>query len=159
MNNPYGKYSGADVTDPALGFWSRFHPGVRSAIIVGLILTAIAVLNSFTGGTSIIFLYPVQILVYIANGVLAAYLAIRSGYQRADLPKVGAIAGAVGWVLPALFYLIFGLILGIATFGVGFLAVAVWVLCGPIDLAIHAFCGMLGGWLYGRFSGVPAAIP
>ena len=44
-------------------------------------------------------------------------------------------------------------VLGLVTFGIGFLGLAAWILCGPVDLAIQAICGALGAWLYGRLGG------
>ncbi|MGC8838068.1 MAG: hypothetical protein ACP5UM_06590 [Anaerolineae bacterium] len=134
------------------GFWQGLHPGVRSAVLLWLILLGIAILNTVTGGSSIVFCYPVQVLLYLANGALAGYFALNAGYEVSDLPRIGAIAGFVLWILPALFYLVFGLILGIVTLGVGFLGVASWILCGPVELAVQAACGALGAWLYGRFA-------
>lgn len=155
MADPYDE----NQIDSALGFWEGLHPGVRSAVIMWVVLIGIGLLNSVTGGTSIVFCYPVQLFLYAANGALGAYFALGSGYDPSDLPQVGAIAGLVGWILPALFYLVFGLILGLVTFGFGFVGVAAWLICGPVDLAIHATCGALGAWLYGRFGGSAAAVP
>jgi hypothetical protein len=115
-----------------------------------LFLLSIAVINSFAVGTSLIFCYPVQILLYVANGALSGYLALGSDYQPSDLPRVGAIAGLVAWVLPTLYYLVFGLILGIVTLGLGLVGAAICVFCGPVDLAIHVTCGAIGAWLYGQ---------
>ncbi len=142
-----------DYDERPKNFWEGLHPGVRSALIFWIVLLALALLNSFTGGTSLVFCYPVQILLYAANGALAAYFALRSGHHTSDLPRVGAIAGLVAWVMPAVYYLIVGLLLGIATLGVGWLVGAAgWLLCGPIDLSIHALFAALGAWLYGRFA-------
>lgn len=134
-------------------FGSGLHPGVRSALIVSGVVLLISFINAFTAGTSVIFCYPVQLLIYVGNGALGAYFALNSGYDVYRLPRVGAVAGAVAWILPAAFYLIGSLVLGLFTLGVGFLGVAVWLLCGPVDLAIHVMCAMFGAWLYGRFSG------
>lgn len=134
----------------SLGFWHKLHPGVRSATLMWMLLLAVALINSFTGGVSILFLYPLQILLYGANGYLAGHLAKESGYPSSDLTRVGAIAGVVAWVLPALYYIVFGLILGIVTLGIGFIGLFAACLFGPVDLAIHAGCGAFGGWIYGR---------
>jgi len=144
---------GEDTLSGDAGFWEGLHPGVRSAVLLWLFLIGIAILNSLTGGTSIVFCYAVQLLLYVINGALAGYFALNSGYDIPDLPQVGAIAGLVLWVLPALFYLVFDLILGLVTFGLGLLGLASWIVCGPIDLAIQAACGALGAWLYGQFIG------
>lgn len=134
-------------------FGSGLHPGIRSALIVWGIILLISLINAFTAGTSVIFCYPVQLLVYVGNGALGAHFALGSGYDTPSLPQVGAVAGAVAWVLPAAFYFIGSLILGIFTLGIGFFGMAVWLLCGPVDLAIHVMFAMFGAWLYGRYSG------
>lgn len=153
MDDYFSDISNDDPVDQATDFWAGLHPGVRSAVLLWLFLVAIAVINSLTGGTSVVFCYPVQLLIYAANGVLAGYFALGSGYHHSDLPRVGIIAGLVAWILPALFYLIFSLILGLVTLGIGFFGIATWILCGPIELAIQATCGVLGAWAYGRFAG------
>lgn len=131
--------------------WQSQHPGVRSAIVMWGLLLVVALINSFTGGTSILFFYPVQLLLYIANGYLAGYYALTSGRHPSDLSQIGAIAGFVAWILPAVYYVVFGLILGVVTFGIGaIVGFGVWLLCGPIDLAIHAILAAFGAWLYGR---------
>lgn len=137
------------------GFWGGMHPSLRSAIIVWIFLLAIALVNSLTAGSSIVFCYPVQLLLYVANGALAARFALDSGYAVADLPRVGAFAALLGWLAPALFYFVVGILLGIVTLGAALVGVVLCVACGPIDLAFHAACGALGAYLYGRFSGIP----
>jgi hypothetical protein len=134
-------------------FWGGMNPGVRSAMILWVFLGAIAIFHGITGGISAALCYPVQLLLYAANGVMAGYFALNSGYRVADLPRVGAIAGLVAWILPALFFILFDVILGLVTLGVGFLGLATWLLCGPIDLAIQIIAGALGAWLMGRIRG------
>ena len=153
MSDYFSDFSGDDTVGGAVGFWERLHPSIRSALILWSFLIGIAVINSLTGGTSVVFCYPVQLILYVANGALAGHFALGSDYHPSDLPRVGAIAGFVAWTLPALFYLVFDIILGLVTLGIGFLGIAVWVLCGPIDLVIQAICGAIGGWLYRRFAG------
>lgn len=131
-------------------FWEGLHPGVRSALWFWLFLLGIAVLNTLTGGGSVVICYPLQLLLYVANGALAARLALAAGYAAVDLPRVGAIAGFVAWILPAVYYLVFDLLLGIFTLGIGLVGVATWVLCGPIELIVQTICGAIGAWLYGR---------
>jgi len=153
MSDYFSDFSGDDMGGGAAGFWERLHPSIRSALILWAFLIGIAVINVLTGGTSVVFCYAVQLLLYAANGALAGHFALGSGYQSSDLPSVGAIAGFIAWILPALFYLVFDVILGLVTLGIGFLGLAVWVLCGPIDLVIQVICGAIGGWLYGRSTG------
>jgi len=150
MGDYFSDFSGDDAVGGAMGFWGGLHPGIRSAAIMWVLLMGIAVLHSFTAGASLALCYPVQVLLYVANGALASYFALGSGYHSSDLPRVGAIAGFVAWILPAAYYLVFGIFLGLVTLGIGFVGIAALVLCGPIDLAIHAACGAIGAWLYGR---------
>lgn len=153
MANPYGVGGDEDLIERATGFWGRVHPGIRSGVLLWALFVAIALMHSLTGGSSAAICYPIQILLYIGNGVLAAYMALGSGFDQTDLPRVGAVAGMVAWVLPAFFYLVFVVILGMATLGIGFVGIATWVLCGPVDLAIQIGCGSLGAWGYGNFTG------
>ena len=138
------------------GFGGNLHPGIKSALIVSTIILAISIVNVLTGGSSIILCYPIQLLIYAGNGALGAYFALNSGYPTQAIPRVGAVAGAVAWILPAAFYILGSLVLGVFTFGVGFLGVALWLLCGPVDLAIHVLCAMTGAWLYSRSNRGPS---
>lgn len=139
--------------DKLKGLGSGLHPSIRSALIIWVALFVIAMLNSFTGGSSILFCYGAQVLVYLGNGVLSGYFALSSGYRSSELAKVGALAGLIGWILPAVFYLIFGLVLGLVAAPIGIFGIALWILCGPVDLAIQVICGLIGAILYGRFGG------
>lgn len=131
-------------------YGAGLHPGIKSALIVSGIVLVISVINALTAGTSVIFCYPVQLIIYGCNGWLGAYFALNSGYSKESLLRVGATAGAVAWILPAAFYVIGSLVLGLFTFGIGFLGTAMLLLCGPVDLAIHVLCAMFGAWLHGR---------
>lgn len=138
------------------GLWASQHPGVRSALIMWGFLLVIAMINTFTGTTSLLFCYPIQLILYVANGYLAGYFALDSGRHPTEFARIGAIAGFVAWILPMAFYLIAGLGLGFVTLGVGtIVGLGVWFLCGPIDLAIHASCAAFGAWFYGRNKGEP----
>lgn len=134
-------------------FWGRLHPGIRSAVILWVFLLVVALVNSLTGGASIVFCYPVQLLLYVGNGALAGFFAVESGYRVEELARAGAVAGLVAWLLPTLYYVVFGLILGLVTLGAGLFGVATWLVCGPVDLVVQAICGAFGAWLYGRLSG------
>lgn len=133
-----------------LGSWEGLHPGVRSAMIMWILLIGVALLNTLTGNTSLLLCYPVQLLLYAGNGYMAGRFALASNYHSSELPNVGAIAGFVAWILPALFYIIFGMILGVVTLGIGFLGVALWCVFAPFDLAIHAALAAVGAWFAGR---------
>jgi len=135
------------------GFWSGLHPSLRSAAIVWIFLLAFALVNSFTAGSSLVICYPLQLLLYFGNGALAARFALDSGYAVSDLPRLGAFAALLGWIAPALFYFVAGVLLGIVTLGAALVGMVFCVACGPIDLALHAACGALGAYVYGRVSG------
>lgn len=142
-----------DFDNVPTGFFGSIPPGVRAGLITGVFLVGAGLISSFTGGTAAVFCFPVLLLIYAGNGVLAGYFAGRSGTDAADFPKTGAVAGLVAWGLSALYYLIIAPIIGLATVGLGFLDIARWVLCGPIDLAVQVALAALGAWAYGRFSG------
>ncbi len=147
LSDDFGTSSGPS------GFWSGLHPSLRSAAIVWVFLLAFALVNSFTAGGSIVICYPLQLLLYFANGALAARFALDSGYSVSDLPRIGAFAALLGWLAPAIFYLVLGLVLGIVTLGAALIGTVLCIACGPIDLALHAACGALGAYVYGRISG------
>ena len=147
------------TSGPAGSVWGRLPPGVRSGLIVGVFLVVSGLISSLTGGASSVFCLPVLFLFYLANGALAAYFAGGMGCVASDLPKHGAIAGLVAWGVSGLYYLVVAPLVGIATLGLGFLDLARWVVCGPIDLAVQAAAGALGAWLYGRFAGVRSEPP
>ncbi len=134
----------------SLSRWQRTNPAVRSAVLTWVVLTASPIIVAATGGATVALCFPLHVLVYIATGALAAYFALGSGYPVERLPRIGATAGAIGWILPALIAIIAS-VLGIAAWGVGILGIAAWVLCGPLSLAAQVVCGALGAWLYGRF--------
>lgn len=137
------------------GFWGSMHPSLRSAVIIWVFLIAFALVNSFTAGGSIVICYPLQLLLYLANGALAARFALDSGYSVSDLPRLGAFAALLGWLAPAIFYFVLGILLGVVTLGAALIGTVLCIACGPIDLALHAACGALGAYLYGQFSGIP----
>jgi hypothetical protein len=149
----HNNYTDDEEYSGGIGRVSGLPPSFRSAIILWLVVLAIAMLNAFTAGSSIIFTYPGQLLLYVLNGGLAAYFALNEGGQVDDLPRIGALAGFWLWILPALFYIVGSLLLGLFTFGLGWLGIFGFVLCGPIDLAIEAILGMTGAWLYGKYTG------
>lgn len=142
-----------DFDNVPTGFFGSIPPGVRAGLITGVFLVGAGLISSFTGGTAAVFCFPVLLLIYAGNGALAGYFAGHSGADAADFSKTGAIAGLVAWGFSALYYLVIAPIVGLATIGLGFLDVARWVLCGPIDLAVQVALGALGSWAYGRFSG------
>lgn len=144
--------SGEEITERAQSFWEGLHPGVRSGLIFTVFYVVVALINAFSAGVSIVVCYPVQLLLYVANGGLAGYFASSSETYRDELAQVGAVAGLAAWVLPAIAYFILGIFFGFATLGVGFFSLIGCIVCGPVDLAIQALLGALGAWGYGRFS-------
>lgn len=144
---------GKDLSANALGFWDGLHPGVRSGLIFTVFYVIVALINAFSAGTSIVFCYPVQLVLYVVNGALAGYFASSSEEHSGELAQVGAIAGLSAWVLPAIAYFILGLFFGFATFGIGLISLLGCLICGPVDLAIQALLGALGAWAYGHFGG------
>lgn len=154
--NDFNEY-GSSAVKSAKGSWNRLHPGIRSALALGVVLLGLNILQTLSAGTSLIVCLPIQVMLFGVNGGLAAYFALQSGYHTSDLPRVGVVAGFFGWILPSIFYLIFGVILGLVTFGIGFLGIAAWILCFPISLMTQIILGAGGAWLYGRFA--PTSLP
>lgn len=46
--------TGMQTAKPS-GLWTGWHPGLRAAILMWILLLGISVLHSFTGGTSLVF--------------------------------------------------------------------------------------------------------
>lgn len=129
---------------------SIWHPSLRAAVIMWAFLLGISILNSFTLGISFFLCYPVQLVLYLINGYLAGHFALNEGYRKSELPRVGALAGLLAWILPTLYYFIFSVVLGLVTVGIGFFGMAAWILWGPIDFAVYATCGVIGAMIAGR---------
>jgi hypothetical protein len=134
-----------------MGKSSHLPPSLRAAMLMWTFVGIIAIINTFTAGTSLIFFFPVQLLLYAITGALAARFALNEGYPRDRVPTVGAQAGFFAWILPALVYLLLSLF-GISI-GVGLLGIAAWIVCGPIDLAVQVVMGAIGASLYNRQTG------
>lgn len=144
-----------DYGDSGWGrFWKNLPPGLKSAALLWIVSLGFGVLHGVTAGISLLLCYPVKVLFYVVNGVLAGYFAINQGHDPGDLARIGAMAGFYLWILPALVYLVFGFLLGISTFGLGFIGVATWLICGPVELAVQMGAGAFGGWFYGRVANV-----
>lgn len=139
------------TVSPRRGGSSGLHPSLRAAVVIWIGIGAILLINVFTGGTSLLFCLPFQWLLYAGNGALAGSFALSSGYNNSDLPRIGALAGLFGWILPAVFYVVLS-ILGIPAFGIGLLGIAAWIVCAPLDLAVHAVLGAVGAVIYGNFA-------
>lgn len=140
-----------DLPGPRRGRgWHGLPPSLRSALIMWLFLFGIALFNSFTGHTSIIFCYPIQWLLYIANGYVAGRFALDDGASKSELARVGALAGFFAWIMPAVYYVVFSALFGLVTLGVGLVGMVFLLICGPIDLVLHAVFGIFGAWLAGR---------
>lgn len=127
--------------------WSSLHPAVRSAMLMWAFLLVIALLNSFTAGTSLLFSYPIQLMLYVGNGYLAGRFALNDGRHSSELVRIGAVAGFIAWILPPVYYIV----LGLMPSGLGnLMGLGALFLCGSIDLAIHATCSAFGAWFVGR---------
>src|SRR5207248_1300904 len=96
---------------------------------------------------------PVNLVIYLGTGTLAAYLADRGGNSGEDPVKLGAVAGLLSWVLHAVSTIVLGLIFGFATLGFGFIGMVGWLICGPLIVVVQAGLGAAGGALYRNFWG------
>jgi hypothetical protein len=130
-------------------------PVLRAAVLVWLGIVLLQILNVFTVGVSLLVFYPLQGLLYVAGGVLAAHFAYEDVYQRdiagSDILREGAGAGLVLSVLSWIAYAVLIFVLGVLTLGAGWLGYLSFVLCLPGDLAVGALLGALGAWLFQRF--------
>src|SRR5262245_17448725 len=99
-------YDALVPTGGSLSREPRHNPSVRAAVIMWTLLTAVTLFHAATGGASLVLCFPLQIPLYMATGALAGFFASKSGYAVTNLPKYGALAGAISWLLPAVIALI-----------------------------------------------------
>ena len=171
--------SGAGRRPP--GPWHSIHPGIRAAIISFAVLAFVFVGNAlaagvfaYTGWSTALVCYPIQLLAYIANGLLGGWQADET--RRALVPTVGppgarvrrnvpnyiaigAIAGLVLAVLAALVYflttsLAVELIPGLALFGFA----TPWAFV-VVDGVLSIGLGALGGIIWDRLFSMPGRRP
>ena len=108
------------------------------------------ILNSFFFEFSWIFVYPLQILIYIITGYRAgaAYFATHKHLPYKAKPKAvqdGAVAGLTLSILGWLVTLIVAFITGFFTIGITWFSGTVSLLiCGPGDVIAGLFLGALG---------------
>ncbi|RLC91744.1 MAG: hypothetical protein DRI79_02085 [Chloroflexi bacterium] len=159
------------------GMWHSIPPWVRAACISFGILAVIFVANglgasifAMTGFTIALICYPIQLLAYILNGILAGWQAdlTRSVYLRQvghrgervrrNLPefiKEGALAGLLLAILAAVMYFAgttaVSSLIPLVTL-VGF--TAPWLLV-VVDLVTGTGLGALGGIIYERLLSAP----
>lgn len=147
MNDHYYGYP----DESRRGFWDNLHPSIKAAVIVWLGVLVLQIVNVVTVGLSLVVSYPVQLLIYVGNGALAAYFADEGSYAQSDLVRTGAVAGAGLIVLTWIVYVVRIFILGVATLGVGRTGLLSCVICGPADVVVSVLCGILGAWLVKQF--------
>lgn len=132
------------------GGFGGLPPSLRAAMIMWTFVGMVAFINTFTAGTALLLTFPLQLILYMITGALAANFALNDGYEQSGLPTVGAQAGFFNWILPAVIYLVLSLV-GISV-GIGLFGIAAWILCGPIDLGVHVVMGAFGAWFYKNFA-------
>ena len=161
------------------GLWDSIPPWVRAPFISFGLLAILFVANglavtlfaasAFTFSPAMIC-YPVQLLAYILNGILAGYQAdITRSKQlrgvghigervRVNLPNYivnGALAGLVLAILASLIYLASNAVLTtfvpiVAVVGLS----APWLLI-IVDIVAGIGLGMVGAWIYDRWLSTP----
>jgi hypothetical protein len=127
--------------------------GVRAAITGFFILLALNLLNLFLFRAPIIFLYPIQVLVYYLVGRIAGNTGreehmtngMALGFET-DL-NYGALGGTAGFVLCIAMWLLYGFAsLGLQmVLGGFFVGVFGWMICLAFDLPFAIGVGSLGG--------------
>lgn len=156
-----------------LGLWHDIHPGVRSAFIsFGIVLPLFvcnglaASLFSSTSQTTALIFYPIQMLFYFVNGMIAGWQADEtrkadpSGIRRRKIPNymaIGAVAGFSLAILAALVYFLADqtasqLLPGLQLTG---LLNTPWLYIA-IDIIASVGLGMLGGVVYANRFALPA---
>jgi len=137
--------------DPG-GFFSRLSPASKAALIFAVPFTAADFFNYYSAGTSLIISLPVQIILYIACGALAAYFASNLGEYSTNLFAVGAKAGFTLWLISTVVNTILALIFGALTFGGALLLGLPYLcLCAPVQAIGGILMGGMGGFILGLF--------
>jgi len=127
----------------------------RAALFAWVGIVVLQIVNVLTVGVSLVIFYPLQALLYIASGALAAHFAYEDVYQRdipgSDIVREGAGSGLILSVLSWITYAVLIFALGLFTLGAGWLGYISFLVCVPGDLAVGALLGALGAWLFHRF--------
>jgi hypothetical protein len=144
-HEPYGSQGPLD----------RLPAVLRAALLAWAGILVLQIVNVLTVGVSLIVFYPLQGLLYVAGGALAAHFAYEDVYQRdiaqTDIVREGAGAGLVLSILSWLAYAVLIFVLGVLSLGAGWLGCLSFAFCLPGDLAVGAALGALGAWLFQRF--------
>ncbi|HOU00027.1 MAG TPA: hypothetical protein PLE00_05070 [Anaerolineaceae bacterium] len=145
-------FTGAE--SPGKSFWQRLPPAVRAAVIWGLGLTVVNVINAVSGGTAIALTFPIMALIYIGCGALACWFADSEGAFHSPA-HTGATAGLALWGLSLVANLVIvGVVMGLLTMGTTMiLGVPYLCFCAPIELVGGGLGGALGSVLYHKFFG------
>lgn len=136
---------------PSESFWDRLHPSIKSAALIWLGVLVLQIINVVTVGVSLVIAYPLQLLIYVGNGALAAYIADGDEYPEDEFVRIGAGAGVALSALTWVVYVVLIFVLGVATLGVGWTGLLSCIICGPIDLLVAVLCSALGAWIFQQF--------
>lgn len=130
------------------------HPSLKAALIIFIPLALLPILNAFVFKTYAIYLYPVQLILYLFSGILAAKFFADSLHHtkpknlRDSFIKHGAIAGLTLGIISLIFTIIFSIVLKLTSYGISWFGNLTLVICVPADVIIAMFIGALGAKIY-----------
>ncbi len=168
------RHSSRKFANKPLGPWDRTPAGIRAALISTPIVFGLFLLNSaglliftttaISGG---LICYPVQILAYVLNGWIAGAQA-RSSHNNAtrtvgrrgetvrrqhpNYIAQGALAGVMISLVGIAVYFLAGVAAASLLPGLLVFAAAPAVLFIIVDVAVAIGSGIIGGWIYERFT-------
>ena len=135
-------------------WWFNLEPGIRSALIISIFVVIVQLINAFTLGFSFLAMAPVLGFLYLVNGILAAkyyyddrFHRVRRG-RSTQAVRQGSIAGFAQSIISWVIYGVIGFLLGLVTFGVGWVGFVGCLVCGPADMIIGVLLSSLGAWLF-----------
>jgi hypothetical protein len=117
---------------------------VRAALIFTVPFGIVDFFNYFSAGAAFVFSCPLLFLLYAGCGALASWFS-SSHSGGGSAIGVGAMAGALLWLISTIVNTIISLILGTASLGATLiLGIPYVLLCAPLSLFMGAIAGAVG---------------
>ena len=138
---------------------SSVPPFLKASMIVVVGLIVMQVINVMTVGISLIVFYPIQLVIYLGNGALAAHFAKQEGFDDVWVQQ-GALAGLTFGIIEWVIYAILISVLGAITLGLGWFTGGIaCLICGPLDILVAVGLGAFGALLLGWITGTKSKEP
>jgi len=115
---------------------------------------AATVLKTVTGGAGILFSFPIQVIIMLAQGVMVARFASKdSRYTKADYFRLGLYSGLWTVLLNLALTVAVAAVMVGATLGAAIAALPPLIVTFLAPLIFDITLPGLGAWLYGRYGG------